>query len=107
MVQSILAIFGCRYHKTRGLCFHIQGLAGFVMGFAKTLMARTTEVGGRTLVHSAAAGVESHGQYMSECVVKEPSAFVRSKEGAIVQERMHKELMGILETIQPGITNNI
>ncbi|KAH7148257.1 hypothetical protein EDB81DRAFT_458004 [Dactylonectria macrodidyma] len=95
-----------------GLCHSeldkdVKGLAGFVLGFAKTMMARTTEVGGRTLVHSAAAGAGSHGQYMSECVVKEPSAFVGSKEGAIVQERVHKELMGILETIQPGITKNI
>lgn len=56
-------------------------------------MARTTEVGGRTLVHSAAAGTESHGQYMSEAKVKEPSAFVKSHEGAKVQERVHKELM--------------
>ncbi|KAL6402706.1 hypothetical protein AUP68_14039 [Ilyonectria robusta] len=70
-------------------------------------MARTTEVGGRTLVHSADAGEESHGQYMSGCRVKEPSAFVRSKEGAEVQERVHKELIGILETIQPGVTNKI
>ena len=64
-------------------------------------------MGGRTLVFSAAAGEESHGQYMSECEIKEPSEFVRSKEGAKVQERVHSELMGILETIQPGITNYI
>lgn len=74
---------------------------------AKALIARSTEVGGRTLVHSAAAGADSHGQYMSECKVKEPSAFVRSKEGAMVQQRVHNELMGILEKVQPDITSNI
>ena len=77
------------------------------MTFAKALIARTTEVGGRTLVHSCAAGPESDGQYMSECKVKEPSAFVRSQEGAEVQARVHKELMTILENIQPGVTSNI
>ncbi|KAF7554835.1 hypothetical protein G7046_g6701 [Stylonectria norvegica] len=74
-----------------GLC-HSQldrtmaGVAGYVFKIAKTLLGRTTEVGGRTLVHSAAAGTESHGQYMSECKVKEPSAFVRSDEGAKTQQ---------------------
>jgi retinol dehydrogenase-12 len=71
------------------------------------MLARTAEVGGRTLVHSAAAGAESHGQYMSETKVKEPSAFVRSKEGIATQERVHTELMAILEKIQPGVTENI
>ncbi|KAL6411077.1 hypothetical protein AUP68_07516 [Ilyonectria robusta] len=86
---------------------HEDGVAGTILTVAKALMARTTEVGGRTLVHSTAAGEESHGQYMSGCRVKEPRAFVRSKEGVEVQERVHKELKGILETIEPGITNKI
>ncbi|KFY48750.1 hypothetical protein V495_01062 [Pseudogymnoascus sp. VKM F-4514 (FW-929)] len=95
-----------------GLCHseldrEVKGIAGYIVSVAKALMARTTEVGGRTLVHSAAAGTESHGQYMSEAKVKEPSAFVRSAEGAKTQERVHKELMDILETIQPGITDKI
>lgn len=34
-------------------------------------IGRSTEVGSRTLVHSAFAGDESHGKYLSECVVKE------------------------------------
>ncbi|KAH6959608.1 hypothetical protein BKA56DRAFT_600649 [Ilyonectria sp. MPI-CAGE-AT-0026] len=84
-----------------------KGLASYLLTFAKALLARTTEVGGRTLVHSAAAGNESHGQYMSECRVKEPSSFVRSKQGAETQKRVHKELMAILEDIQPGIIKNI
>ncbi|OBT98669.1 hypothetical protein VE01_03237 [Pseudogymnoascus verrucosus] len=95
-----------------GLCHseldkEAKGIASYILSVAKALMARTTEVGGRTLVHSAAAGTESHGQYMSEAKVKEPSTFVRSAEGAKTQERVHKELMDILETIQPGITDKI
>ncbi|KAF4963965.1 hypothetical protein FSARC_8067 [Fusarium sarcochroum] len=85
----------------------VEGLPRYLLKLAKTLVARKTEVGARTLVHSAAAGEESHGQYMSECRVKEPSAFVRSKEGAETQARVHKELMLILESIQPGITQSL
>ena len=33
------------------------------------LIARTTEVGSRTLVAGAAAGMESQGGYMADCVV--------------------------------------
>jgi len=95
-----------------GLCHSeldrkLEGISSYMLTGAKAVLARTTEVGGRTLVHSAAAGAESHGQYMSETKVKEPSAFVRSKDGAETQERVHTELMAILEQIQPGITANI
>ncbi|KAF5559227.1 retinol dehydrogenase 12 [Fusarium mexicanum] len=85
----------------------VKGLPRYFLSIAKTLVARKTEEGSRTLVHSAAAGDESHGKYMSECRVREPSTFVRSKEGAETQARAHKELMAILETIQPGITRNL
>ncbi|KAM0438125.1 hypothetical protein ACHAQK_006856 [Fusarium lateritium] len=86
---------------------HYNGLPRYLLKLAKSLVARKTEVGARTLVHSAAAGEQSHGQYMSECRVREPSSFVKSKEGAETQARVHKELMLILENIQPGITQNI
>ncbi|KAG5807343.1 hypothetical protein H9Q74_003488 [Fusarium xylarioides] len=85
----------------------VKGLPRYLLSIAKTLVARKTEEGSRTLVHSAFAGDESHGKYMSECRVREPSNFVRSKAGAETQARVHKELMVILENIQPGITQNI
>ncbi|KAG4434266.1 hypothetical protein IFR05_010256 [Cadophora sp. M221] len=84
-----------------------EGMASYILTAAKTMFARTTEVGGRTLVFSAAAGPESNGQYMSECIVKEPSKFVKSKEGQESQARVHREIMEILEKIQPGVTSNI
>ena len=46
-----------------------EGFVRFVIGTLKTLLARTTEVGSRTLVHAAAASRESHGQYLSDCQV--------------------------------------
>jgi len=35
----------------------------------KALIARTAEVGSRTLVHGATAGPESYGRYISDCNV--------------------------------------
>ena len=83
------------------------GIRGIVFRIMKLLVARQTEVGSRTLVAAAEAGKESHGQYMSDCVVVETSPFVRSEEGAKTEERVYTELMGILEKIQPGISENV
>ncbi|CAG9953916.1 hypothetical protein V2G26_007292 [Clonostachys chloroleuca] len=95
-----------------GLCHSdldrdLKGIIGFVFGTVKKMIARTTEVGGRTLVHAAASGEESSGQYLSECRVTKPSAFVRSKEGQVVSKRLHAEIMTILDQIQPGVTSKL
>ena len=95
-----------------GLCHSslardVKGFRAYMFMLMKFLLARTTEVGSRTLVAAAEAGRESHGQYMSGCVVTEPSPFVRSPEGGKTQERVYTELMALLEKIQPGISSNI
>jgi len=84
-----------------------SGLVYYALNGMKAIFARTTEVGARNFIAAACAGEESHGQYMSECVVKEPSDFVRSREGEVTQQRVYEELMAILEKIQPGIGKNI
>ncbi|ESZ98598.1 hypothetical protein SBOR_1048 [Sclerotinia borealis F-4128] len=73
----------------------------------KSLLARTAEVGSRTLVAAAAAGEESHGAYMVDCAFSEPSKYVRSEKGMNAQMRLYAEVMEALEEIEPGITKNI
>lgn len=73
----------------------------------KRLLARTTEVGSRTLVHAGLAGRETHGEYMADGVVAPTSPFVRSEEGKRAQERVWNELSEKLEAIQPGILGNL
>jgi trehalose-6-phosphatase len=72
------------------------------------LMARSTEVGSRTLVAAAAAGPESHGAYMRDGKANNAalSSFVRSEDGAKAQKKVWEELSEILENIQPGVTNS-
>lgn len=77
---------------------------GFLLVIMRTLLARTTEVGSRTLVHAGAQGAETHGQYLSDCKVTLPSAYVRSDEGKKDQERVYKELVAKLEKVKEGIT---
>ena len=75
----------------------------------KTLLARTTEVGSRTLVASAEAGEESHGKYMHDGKVGDEhlSPFVTSEEGKKTGEKVWGELKEILEKIEPGVTGNL
>lgn len=68
------------------------------------LIGRTSEEGSRTLVNAITQGVDSHGRYLSECRIKPESTFVRSEKGATVQEKLWKEMIGILEDVRPGIT---
>jgi NAD(P)-dependent dehydrogenase (short-subunit alcohol dehydrogenase family) len=80
---------------------------GWVQFVLKGIMgARTTEVGSRTLVSSASFSADSHGQYMSDSRISEPSPFVRSEEGAKTQKRVWAELKERLERIEPGIMGN-
>ncbi|CZR63677.1 related to light induced alcohol dehydrogenase Bli-4 [Phialocephala subalpina] len=83
------------------------GLKAVVMGVLKFLIARTTEAGSRTLLAGATAGEESHGQYMTNCVVDKPSPLVLSEEGAVLQKKLWDQLLKKLEVIQPDIEKNI
>jgi retinol dehydrogenase-12 len=65
------------------------------------LIGRTAEQGSRELVNAIFAGKESHGHYMSECVVKPQSAFLRSEKGVQVGEQVWRELMARIERIAP------
>ena len=43
------------------------GMKQAVFRIGRTIVARKTDVGARTLIAAAEAGEESHGQYMDDC----------------------------------------
>ncbi|KAF2731282.1 retinol dehydrogenase 12 [Polyplosphaeria fusca] len=91
-----------------GLCHSaLSRDASFVLEIGKFLLARSTEVGSRTLVHAAMQGGVAHGEYMSDCKITQPSKFVLSEEGYVWQERVWDELTKKLEAIKPGVTSNL
>ncbi|MCJ1352075.1 MAG: hypothetical protein MMC33_002059 [Icmadophila ericetorum] len=75
--------------------------------FAENYIARSTEEGSRALVAGIMAGTESQGGYLSNCKVVSPAPTVTSKHGQKIQKKIWEELMVKLETIQPGVSNNI
>jgi len=92
-----------------GLCHsELARDMGWGLALMKLLIARTTEVGSRTLVSAAGQiGEKSQGEYLSDCAIAPPSSFVRSGEGRETQKRVWNELTAILEEIEPGVTGNI
>lgn len=90
-----------------GLCHSALARdAGWAFYLFKLAIARTTEVGSRTLVASVVAGEESHGKYMDDGVVKEEniSEFVTSQDGQEAGKKVWEQLKNILESIEPGVS---
>ncbi|KAK9452819.1 short chain dehydrogenase sol3 [Dipodascopsis uninucleata] len=93
-----------------GLCHsELSRNAGLGLQIFKFFLARTTEVGSRTLVAAAVAGKESHGRYMHNGLIDDGalSDFVKSEEGKKAAEKLWTELREILETIAPGASLNL
>lgn len=93
-----------------GLCHSSLGReAGWQLAAMKLVLARTTEIGSRTLVAGISTGIEGHGAYMTDATVDNTSLspFVRSEEGRPAREKIWKELSAILEPIRPGIMQNV
>ncbi|UZJ53734.1 hypothetical protein CBS101457_003054 [Exobasidium rhododendri] len=91
-----------------GLCHSelARESGGMFLTVLKFVLARTTEIGSRTLYHSATAGPDSHGQYMHDGKVDdgEVSPFVKSAEGVEAGQKVWAQLSKILESIEPGVT---
>ena len=97
---------------TPGFCqSELMGHATFPLNFlawvGRNTIARTTEMGSRTIVAAAAAGKDSHGIYMEDSKNGEVSRWVRSPKGAEVQKKVYDELLSILDGIHSGIAKNI
>jgi NAD(P)-dependent dehydrogenase (short-subunit alcohol dehydrogenase family) len=91
-----------------GLCHSELGRDYPTFGFwlIKLVLARSTEIGSRTLVHAGCQGADSHGMYLSDCMIVEPATVVTSDEGKVIQKRVWEELATKLNAIQPGVTSN-
>ncbi|KAK1777610.1 hypothetical protein QBC45DRAFT_184729 [Copromyces sp. CBS 386.78] len=89
--------------------FKFEGAIAVAVGMVMNgLVARSTEVGSRTLVHAASqGGKETHGGYLSDCKVDEPAEIVTGEEGKVLQERVWRELKVKMEGIVPGVLKGL
>lgn len=75
--------------------------------FFRLPVARSTEVGSRTLVHAGASGMETHGKYLNDCMIEEPSPLVTDAAGKEGQERIVTEILKEIEVIQLGASKSL
>ncbi len=75
----------------------------------RAMMARTAEVGSRTILHGLVAGEESHGKLLSGCKIKEywvPN-WLTNDEGQRLQGGIWKELVGRMEAVRSGCVSQL
>ena len=70
-------------------------------------LERKTELGSRSFVYAASQGEKTQGKYVTDCRLEIEPPLCRGEEGAKLQKRVWKELAGILEEIEPGVTQNV
>ncbi|KAK7937301.1 short-chain dehydrogenase reductase family [Apiospora aurea] len=85
-----------------GLCHSGLAREQDTLGFRalKFVLARSTEVGSRTLVHAGGAG-EAHGQFLEDCEVDPLTELVTGNKG--VQDRLWMELVEKLRAIKSDV----
>jgi len=91
-----------------GLCFSeldrgYNAPQRMLMYLFRSLFARTTEVGSRTLVHGAIAGPSSHGEFMCDGHNQPVAAWIPTDMGKKAQVKVFEQTMKILEARKPGI----
>ncbi|KAF2871560.1 hypothetical protein BDV95DRAFT_572280 [Massariosphaeria phaeospora] len=81
-------------------------LRAVIQGVLVKLIARTTEVGSRTLVHSVKPDIEdnAHGAFLMDCRVMPNGSNIDSPKGQKNQKRWIEEFFPKLESIAPGCT---
>ncbi|EEH06832.1 conserved hypothetical protein [Histoplasma capsulatum G186AR] len=70
----------------------------------RAMMARTAEVGSRTILHGLLVGEDGHGKLLSGCKIKEfwVPTWLTDPEGQMLQKGIWDELVLKLESVQPG-----
>ncbi|TDZ15188.1 Short chain dehydrogenase atnD [Colletotrichum orbiculare MAFF 240422] len=77
---------------------------GKVLKVVFGIVGRTPEAASRTIVLAAGGGQETHGKYLDDGKVGEPSAFVLSSDGNRVQKQLWDELLEKLEDVHSDIS---
>lgn len=79
------------------------------------IIARSPEMGSRTLLAAALSKDEveadektaTHGRFLDECVLGRFPDLVLGEDGEALQVKVWKELLEVLEGIEPGIETKI
>ncbi|KAK4926264.1 hypothetical protein LTR49_006736 [Elasticomyces elasticus] len=103
VILSVMTLGACKSDLFRDDAGLIKRM---VMGVMIGSMARTTEVGGRTLVLSVVPDLpaEAHGRFLMDTKVAKNGNNVDSPAGHELAEKWNNELFAHLEKLSPGCT---
>ncbi|KAF8549693.1 NAD(P)-binding protein [Imleria badia] len=99
-----------------GYCYsnlrrNFRGVMNAISFIMETCLARTSEEGGRQLVYAAVGKRNNEddmkGAYISNTAVVEPSDFVISEEGRMMQDNVWRETIEILTKEAPHLTSTV
>ncbi|KAF1343860.1 hypothetical protein BDV97DRAFT_402824 [Delphinella strobiligena] len=106
--EDLNAIITC---QTPGLCYsdlqrNKPAIAKVIIAGLQAILARSAEIGGRTLVHAVEPNldVEAHGEFLMNCEIAENGSRLDSEAGHALQMRVADELFPKLEKIESGVT---
>ncbi|KAI2601823.1 NAD(P)-binding protein [Hypoxylon sp. NC1633] len=94
-----------------GLCTSTLGRGssdgGLLLRIMRRILDRSTEVGGRSYVTAAGAGLESHGEFLSDGKTQDVEWWIYTEAGQRAQRKVFEQTMKILEERRPGITREV
>lgn len=94
---------------TTGLGRNARTFTKIMHEAVRAMMARTAEVGSRTILHGLLVGEEGHGKLLSGCKIKESwvPTWLTNEEGQKLQKGIWNELVSRLESVQPGCISQL
>lgn len=76
---------------------------GLLMRRLRSILFRTTEVGGRALVLGASAPEESHGEFISDGNRQAVEGWIYKDVGHRAQNKVFEQTVAVLEQRKPGV----
>ncbi|CCF44992.1 short-chain dehydrogenase [Colletotrichum higginsianum] len=91
-----------------GLARHARLLFRIQVRLLNLALGRTPEMGSRTILHALAAGTASHGEYISDCEIKDHwvPEWAKDSSGQRYQKLIWDQLVARLEKIEPGLVQS-
>ncbi|KAJ5993632.1 retinol dehydrogenase 14 [Penicillium sp. IBT 35674x] len=77
--------------------------APLILRLVQALIARTVEIGSKTLLHAVTQGAETHGKWLENQAIADPGTIVTSDEAAVVRKKAWAEITSVLRDVDPEL----
>ncbi|KAL4870414.1 hypothetical protein BDV12DRAFT_195355 [Aspergillus spectabilis] len=67
------------------------------------IVGRSVEEGSKTILHAVTQGVESHGKWIEDQIIRDPGKIVTASEMVVVRKKIWGELLAVLTMVDPEL----